>query len=65
MIDKNEKSAKDYLRPEDRILWETVAKTAKPLSGKKPKEEEEFPDFKTVMAQEAEKSLRKGALVCS
>ncbi|MBC8716355.1 Smr/MutS family protein [Ochrobactrum sp. Marseille-Q0166] len=58
MTDKSEKSAKDYLRPEDRILWETVAKTTKPLSGKKPKEEE-FPDFKIVMAQAAEKMPAK------
>ncbi|KAB0572274.1 Smr/MutS family protein [Brucella pituitosa] len=55
MTDKSQKSAKDYLRPEDRILWETVAKTAKPLAGKKPSVEEEFPDFKAVMAQEADK----------
>lgn len=62
MTDKSQKSAKDYLRPEDRILWETVAKTAKPLAGKKPAVEEEFPDFKAVMAQEADKNHRKSAL---
>ncbi|OYR19674.1 Smr/MutS family protein [Brucella thiophenivorans] len=54
MTSNSEKPAKDYLRAEDRILWETVAKTAKPLAGKKP-QAEEFPDFKEVMAQEFNK----------
>lgn len=54
MTSNSEKNEKDYLRPEDHILWETVAKTAKPLAGKKP-QAEEFPDFKEVMAQEMNK----------
>lgn len=53
--------AKDYLRQEDRILWETVAKTAKPL-GRKKIEVEEFPDFKSVMAQEFDKKPAKRVL---
>lgn len=52
---------KDYLRPEDRILWETVAKTAKPL-GRKKIEVEEFPDFKSVMEQALDKKPAKPVL---
>jgi len=53
-----DKSGKDYLRPEDRILWETVAKTAKPLSRQKPVAEE-LPDFKTLMAEEEKRPALK------
>ncbi|WP_343313075.1 Smr/MutS family protein [Brucella sp. BE17] len=55
-----DKEGRDYLRPEDRILWESVARTAKPLSARKPKAEE-FPDFDSVMAQEIEKKPLKQA----
>lgn len=56
---RGEKS--DYLRPEDRILWETVAKTARPLTGRKPAEAEELPDFRTLMAEAEEKPAKKPA----
>ncbi|MBC2883963.1 Smr/MutS family protein [Ochrobactrum sp. CM-21-5] len=48
---KTGKTETDYLRPEDRILWETVARTAKPLSGKK-LPLEDLPDFRALMAEE-------------
>lgn len=60
MTRKSETEGRDYLRPEDRILWETVAKTAKPLNAKKLKTEE-FPDFDSVMAQEIDKKPSKRA----
>ncbi|MEN5275333.1 Smr/MutS family protein [Brucella sp. TWI432] len=60
MTSNNEKPAKDYLKPEDRILWETVAKTAKPLAGKK-LQAEELSVFSELMAQEAEKKPVKKA----
>lgn len=52
--DRTADNGRDYLRPEDRILWETVAKTAKPLTGRNAAPED-LPDFKTLMAEEAEK----------
>lgn len=58
MTPKSEKPEKDYLRSEDRILWETVAKTAKPLAGKK-LQAEELSVFSELMAQEAEKKPAK------
>ncbi|WP_421565361.1 Smr/MutS family protein [Ochrobactrum sp. EDr1-4] len=58
MVPKNENSDKDYLRPEDRILWETVAKTAKPLAGKK-LQFEELSVFSELMAEKAEKKPAK------
>ncbi len=45
----------DYLRPEDRILWETVARTARPLSGKTIAPEE-LPSFDALMAEEKPKN---------
>ncbi|MFD1200164.1 Smr/MutS family protein [Brucella gallinifaecis] len=60
MAAKNEEPEKDYLRPEDRILWETVAKTAKPLAGKK-LQAEELVVFSALMAQEVEKKPAKKA----
>ncbi|MBV2142040.1 Smr/MutS family protein [Falsochrobactrum sp. TDYN1] len=51
----HEDDKKDYLRPEDRILWETVARTAKPLSPKKIITEVS-PDFSTLLAQEEKAS---------
>lgn len=58
MSPKSENPGKDYLLPEDRILWETVAKTAKPLAGKK-LQAEELSVFSELMAQEAEKKPAK------
>lgn len=51
MARETDRPEKDYLRPEDRILWETVAKTAKPLAGRRAKPDE-LPDFRTLMAEE-------------
>ncbi len=51
MARETDRPEKDYLRPEDRILWETVAKTAKPLARRKAKPDE-LPDFKSLMAEE-------------
>lgn len=57
MARDTDKPEKDYLRPEDRILWETVAKTAKPLI--KPKaSEDELPDFKSLMAEEEKRAVK-------
>lgn len=57
MARATDKPEKDYLRPEDRILWEMVAKTAKPLV--KPKAEpDELPDFKTLMAEEEKRPAK-------
>ncbi|WP_273791902.1 Smr/MutS family protein [Brucella anthropi] len=51
MARETEKPEKDYLRPEDRILWEAVAKTAKPLIKPNAKQDE-LPDFESLMAEE-------------
>lgn len=57
MARNTDKPEKDYLRPEDRILWETVAKTAKPLI--KPKaSEDELPDFKSLMVEEEKRPAK-------
>lgn len=58
MTSEADKPSKDYLRSEDRILWETVAKTTKPLAGKK-LQTEELSVFSALMAQEAEKKPAK------
>lgn len=61
MAPKNENPGKDYLDPEDRILWETVAKTAKPLAGKK-LQAEELSVFAELMAQDAVKKPAEKSL---
>ncbi len=58
MASRTDKPGKDYLRAEDRILWETVAKTARPLAGRKT-EAVPLPDFKTLMAEEQEQPRAK------
>src|SRR5690606_25870691 len=57
MARDTDKPEKDYLRPEDRILWETVAKTAKPLIKPKPKQDE-LPDFKSLMTEEEKRPAK-------
>lgn len=57
MVRETDKPEKDYLRPEDRILWETVAKTAKPLI-KPTAKQDELPDFKSLMAEEEKRPAK-------
>ena len=57
MARETDEPEKDYLRPEDRILWETVAKTAKPLIKSKAKQDE-LPDFKSLMAEEEKRPAK-------
>src|SRR5690606_31288711 len=61
MAPRQDKPPKDYLRIEDRILWETVAKTATPLAGKKSVEPEDWLDLKQS-PQKPEKPTMPGTV---
>ncbi|PWL19550.1 DNA mismatch repair protein MutS [Falsochrobactrum shanghaiense] len=61
MAPRQDKPPKDYLRIEDRILWETVAKTATPLAGKKSAEPEDWLDLKQS-AQKPQKPPMPGTV---
>lgn len=50
MVSRSPVTGKIYLHPEDRILWETVARTAKPLTGRHRKKTE--PDDLDLWEQE-------------